>query len=82
MLQGLDIPWGVMVDTWDLTFSSTSDVPDRLDLCPTSICNIFLVASSLSLLCTWPNHLNLLSEEFRHRVHVCLVPDVYISHMV
>ena len=35
MLQGLDIPWGVMVDTWDLTFSSMSDVPDRLDLCPT-----------------------------------------------
>ena len=35
MLQGLDIPWGVMVDTWDLTFSSTSDVPDRLELCPT-----------------------------------------------
>ena len=35
MLQGLDIPWGVMVDTWDLTFSSTSDVPDGLDLCPT-----------------------------------------------
>ena len=35
MLQGLDIPWGVMVDTWDLTFSSTSDVPDRVDLCPT-----------------------------------------------
>ena len=34
MLQGSDIPWGVMVDTWDLTFSSTSDVPDRLDLCP------------------------------------------------
>ena len=27
----------------------------------TSICNIFLVASSLSLLCTWPNHLNLFS---------------------
>ena len=27
MLQGLYIPWGVMVDTWDLTFSSTSDVP-------------------------------------------------------
>ena len=24
----------------------------------------------------------LLSEEFRHRVHVCLFPDVYISHMV
>ena len=35
MLQGLDIPWGVMVDTWDFTFSSTSDMPDRLDLCPT-----------------------------------------------
>ena len=35
MLQGLYIPWGVMVDTWDLTFSSTSDVPDRLHLCPT-----------------------------------------------
>ena len=33
--QGLDIPWGVMVGTWDLTFSSTSDVPDRLDLCST-----------------------------------------------
>ena len=27
----------------------------------TSICNIFLVASSLSLLCTWPNHINLFS---------------------
>ena len=27
----------------------------------TSICNIFLVALSLSLLCTWPNHLNLFS---------------------
>ena len=27
----------------------------------TSICNIFLVASSLSLLCTWPNQLNLFS---------------------
>ena len=27
----------------------------------TSICNIFLVASYLSLLCTWPNHLNLFS---------------------
>ena len=27
----------------------------------TSICNIFLVASSLSLLCTCPNHLNLFS---------------------
>ena len=26
-----------------------------------SFCNIFLVASSLSLLCTWPNHLNLFS---------------------
>ena len=24
----------------------------------------------------------LLSEEFRHRVHVCLFPDVYISHMI
>ena len=24
----------------------------------------------------------LLSEEFHHRVHVCLFPDVYISHMV
>ena len=31
MLQGLDIPWGVMVYTWDLIFSSTSDVPDGLD---------------------------------------------------
>ena len=28
MLQGLDIPWGVMVDTWDLTFSSMSDMAD------------------------------------------------------
>ena len=28
----------------------------------TSICNIFLVASSLSLLCTCPNHLNLFSQ--------------------
>ena len=48
---------------------------------PTVICNIFLVASSLSRLC--PNASQpLLSEEFRHRVDVCLFPDVYISHMV
>ena len=37
MRQGLDVPWGVMVDTWDLTFSSMSDMPDSLDLCPTII---------------------------------------------
>ena len=37
----------------------------------TVICNIFLVASSLSHLCTCPNH----------RVHGCLFPGVYISHM-
>ena len=36
------------------------------------ICNIFLMASSLSHLCTCPNH----------RVHGCLFPDVYISHMI
>ena len=27
MLQGLDIPWGVTGDTWDFTFSSSSDMP-------------------------------------------------------
>ena len=62
MLQGLDIPWGVMVDTWDLTFSSTSDVPDRLDLCsnwlfqhrtcPSSILQMYMmVYRSLHLYC-------------------------------
>ena len=34
------------------------------------ICKFFLVASSLSRLCTCPNHLNPFSE-FCHRVHVC-----------
>ena len=49
----------------------------------TSICNIFLVALYLYLLCTFPNQpsQSLLTEEFRHRVHVCR-KDVYISHMV
>ena len=49
----------------------------RFRLPSTVICNIFLVASSLSRLCTCPNHLSLC-----HRVHVCLFPDVYISHMI
>ena len=36
---------------------------------------------------SWRLHMSepsqpLLSEEFCHRVHVCLFPDVYISHMV
>ena len=41
----------------------------------TVICNIFLVASSLSRLCTWPNHLDLFSL-------MCLLPNVSISHMI
>ena len=44
----------------------------------TVICNIFLVASSLSRLCTCPNHLNLFS--LRNSANVCLFPNVYISH--
>ena len=36
----------------------------------------------ISPLYTYEPYQPLLSEEFRHRVHVCLFPDVYISHMV
>ena len=49
---------------------------------PTVICNIFLVASSLSRLCTCPNHLNLFSlSNCAKGVHVYLSPVDYISHM-
>ena len=50
MLQGLDIPWGVMVDTWDLTFSSTSDVPDGLDY---SRRKILKIAAVSEVACDW-----------------------------
>ena len=57
----------ISVVTWFLAISSFTrsrhlsfGLP-RFLFPSTSICNIFLVASSLSLLCTCPNHLNLFS---------------------
>ena len=50
----------------------------------TVICNIFILASSLSHLrtCMSKPSQPLLSVVFCHRVHVCLFPDVYICHMI
>ena len=48
----------------------------------TVTCNIFLMASSLSHLCTRPNHLNLSAVRSSAIGSVCLFPDVYISHMI
>ena len=49
----------------------------------TVICNICPrgIIFSSPLLMSEPSQ-TLLSKELRHRVHVCLFPDVYISHII
>ena len=66
----------ISVVIWFLVISSFTRSPHlsfglpRIRFPSTVICNIFLVASSLSHLCTCPNHLNLFSGELCHCVRI------------